>query len=306
MINQPGLYDITEEAYHADPVHPWSVSRSMLWHMVNGPRRNPLKAWASHPKLGGGVGIDKPSFNLGRAAHMLVLQPDVFSEKVVVKPDDYSGNAAVWKQWLRDQKDSGKTVISKSDEEKLHGMAASIKRDKTIMKILADGQFEQTAIAQDPMTGLWLRCKPDFLPRNHSQSPVDFKTARAADIQSFEKSTTEYGQIFQAAFYSMVLELTGRPRLDFYTFVVIETEPPHATAVYYIQDFTITEERNVVRDALIELADCVKNNHWPSYNGGNPTEARTPFWEVNKMQARQYRSAITEGKKDEQTTNNIA
>jgi len=299
MINQNGIYDIKDEEYHADPVEPWSVSRGMLWHMVNGPRRNPLKAWASHPKLGGGIGADKPSFNIGRAAHILVLQPEVFGQKVVVKPDDYSGNATIWKQWLRDQKAEGKTVISKAEEEKLHGMAAAIKRDKLIMSILADGQFEQTAVAQDAMTGLWLRCKPDFLPSNMAQSPVDFKTARSADLNSFERSTPEYGQIFQAAFYSMVLEMAGRPNLDFYTFVVIETEPPHATAVYYVHDFTMAEERRVVRDALIELAECVQKNHWPSYNNGQAVEARIPYYEHNKMEARQYRSAMNEGKKDE-------
>lgn len=299
MINQPGIYDITDEAYHADPVDPWSVSRGMLWHMVNGPRRNPLKAWASHPKLGGITSGDKPAFNFGRAAHMLVLQPDVFAQKVVVKPDDYVGNANIWKQWLRDQKDMGKTVVSKNDEKKLYGMAASIKRDKTIMAILADGQFEQTAIAQDKMTGLWMRCKPDFLPNDPRQAPADFKTAESADLESFERACANYGYPFQAGFYSNVMEETGRPRLDFYTFVVIENKAPHATAVYYLDGFTVSEERRVVRDAMIELSDCVKNNHWPSYNGGHAVEAKLPYYEVNKMETRQYRSVMNEGKNDE-------
>ena len=71
MINSPGIYEIAESAYHADPVETPSLTSSVADILMN---TSPLHAWYAHPRLGGTYDDNSNrNMDLGSAIHDALL-----------------------------------------------------------------------------------------------------------------------------------------------------------------------------------------------------------------------------------------
>ena len=70
-ITDPGLYDMPEADYHADPCPEPSLSSTLARLMVN---RSPRHAWTASPRLNPDhEPVNKETFDVGRAAHAVLL-----------------------------------------------------------------------------------------------------------------------------------------------------------------------------------------------------------------------------------------
>ena len=94
-ITAPGIYQMPDREYHADPVAAApSLSRSIAKLLIEA---SPAHAFAAHPRLGGSVSQTAASgdddMDVGSAAHAAFLEGD--TDKIVhVQFDSYRTNAA--------------------------------------------------------------------------------------------------------------------------------------------------------------------------------------------------------------------
>jgi hypothetical protein len=84
----------------------------------------------------------------------------------------------------------------------------------------------------------------------------------------------------QDPFYASVLGLLGAPAddLEFY-FIVTEKNPPYATMVFSADEESRGTGRKMIRTAITELGESLRDNRWPSA----PTEIQTcsiPEWKM--------------------------
>src|SRR5262249_53732831 len=90
MTLEPGLYDLTDEAYHADPCPEPSLSAGVA---LAGLDQSWRHAWHRHPRLNPHYQErEKPSFRLGRALHNMILEDA--SRVSVVAAANWKTNAA--------------------------------------------------------------------------------------------------------------------------------------------------------------------------------------------------------------------
>ena len=92
-IKEPGVYEIPADAYHADPTIEPSLSASVANVILS---HSPLHAWAKHPRLNPDFEPEeKPQFDLGSAAHNMVLRQNFWREEIaVVEAQDWKTKAA--------------------------------------------------------------------------------------------------------------------------------------------------------------------------------------------------------------------
>jgi hypothetical protein len=127
-----------------------------------------------------------------------------------------------------------------------------------------------TLAARDPVTGVWIRSKPDILPDTTDIIP-DIKTSRSAHPDDFERQATELGYFQSAAHYMDVIDLiygeaTGKRR---FVLIVVESTPPHLVQIYHLDDEGIQMGRMLNRRALNVFAECLKAGEWPGYSGSD-------------------------------------
>ena len=74
-ITEPGIYEMTAEAYHADPCPEPSLSSHAIVTLLS---KSPLHAWYENPRLNTDPDDDmdqnEKKFDVGTAAHRLILE----------------------------------------------------------------------------------------------------------------------------------------------------------------------------------------------------------------------------------------
>src|SRR5579872_4947779 len=68
VIDQPGIYDVSQQEYHADPVVMPSLSCSIARILI---RQTPSHAYHAHPRFGGVGGIPSRVMDDGSAVHAM-------------------------------------------------------------------------------------------------------------------------------------------------------------------------------------------------------------------------------------------
>lgn len=281
-ITEPGVYDLTSEAYHRDPVVGGSLSHSGAKKLLPPSCPAIFKAWRD------GEPEHKAVFDFGRAAHRRVLGAG--DEIVVVDFDDWKTKAAQTAK--QEAYDAGLTPILAKDDATIEAMAAELRAHPIAAALLdpSSGTAEQTMIWRDHDSGVMCRALVDFLrtpaPGQRLILP-DYKTAAEVDPESIAKAIASYAYHGQGAWYGdgvEQLDLTaGRP-----AFVLIfqRKTAPHLVVCVQVtpDDINRGYERNRAARHLYRW--CADNDRWPSYRDGfgNYADERVlslqiPSWE---------------------------
>ncbi len=295
-----GVHALTASEYHGDPAEAPSLSASVAKVLCE---RSPWHAWTAHPRLNPGyaeAGEDK--FDLGTAAHALLLQGKDISEGREVMRDDDSVRAArcinvdgqpfayvvdaddwrtkVAKDVKADARELGLTPLLTHQWEQVEAMAAAVREQLDELAIdpplLTDGEPEQTLIWREP-NGVHCRSRVDWL-RTDSRAIDDLKTtSRSADPRQWARTTMwSIGADVQAAFHLRGLRAT-RGEAGEFRFILCETEPPFAVSIV-IPSNAVLELANAKVDWAIEKwAECLETDDWPGY-GTDPFYADLPEW----------------------------
>lgn len=275
IVDTPGLYDMDDSVYFADPVPGGSLSTSGAKVLLDCPAK--FRWLQTHPQK------PKREFDLGHVAHKLVLGKG--AEIAVVDFKDFKTKAA---QQERDAAyAAGQVPVLATDHDRAQAMADAIRADRHANALLNPdhGVAEQAMFWCDEQTGVWRRVKLDYFPTRRIGGrliPVDVKTCVSAAPDAIDKAILNHGYHQQDDAYReavRALDLDDNPS---FVFVFVEKEPPHVvTLVELNDDFReLGWRRN--REALDLYTRCRDADDWPGYVTGIH-EAKPPRWALREL-----------------------
>lgn len=295
IIDQPGVYDLTAEAYHADPVPGGSLSssgaRMLLAPSCPALYRHRMDAGQGHRQV----------FDIGHAAHAEVL--GIGAELAVIDADSYRTNAA------RAERDAayaaGKTPLLVAEHEQVLGMATALREHPVASELFrpGHGEAEQALFWFDEEFGVWRRAMLDwsfYSPVTGQFIAADYKTTKSAEPDAISRAMSTYGYVQQDPYYldgAIALGLAGDLPPAF-IFVFQEKEPPYLVTICQLNPESREWGQVLNRKALDVYRTCRETGHWPGYSDG-VISVGIPGWAD-----RQHQTALDRG--DYQTSRSVA
>lgn len=259
-ITTPGIYQLTDDQYHRDPVPGGSLSSTGARKLL--PPGCPARY---HHDRHADTTTSTTTFDIGKVAHLLVLGAG--ARLVVVEAPDWRTRAA------REQRDAawatGRTPILTEQYDQAAAMAAAVRRHPAAAALLdpTTGDPEQSLFWTDPPTGTWLRARVDFL-RHRAPGRVivvDYKTTTAGDLDHVSRSIHAYGYHQQAAWYLAGVRALGIAVDPAFVFVFQEKTPPHLVATVQLDPIAERIGAQLNRRAIDLYHQCTTTGHWPGY-----------------------------------------
>lgn len=258
VVTEPGIYQLTSEQYHADPVPAGSLSSTGARRLLAAcPAK--FEYERRHPQQ------PTRALDLGTAAHRLVLGdgPDL----VAIDADDWRTRAA--REERDDVRAEGGLPLLVADYDRVQNMAAALRQHPIAAALLAPGSGlpEQSLFWVDEPTGVWCRARPDWLPhRGPGRMLVaDFKTTRDGSPAGLARAMETYGYHQQAAWYLDGIRTLGLADNPVFLLVFQESDPPHVVTVAELTAPTLRIAAAKNRRALQEYAKCAASGVWPGY-----------------------------------------
>ncbi|MCK9929999.1 PD-(D/E)XK nuclease-like domain-containing protein [Frankia sp. Mgl5] len=276
VVTEPGVYDLPEELYHADPVPAGSLSSSGARRLL--PPSCP--ALFRHEQQHGRP--DTKAFDFGKAAHRQVLGTG--SEVVVFDYPDWKTKKA------RDDRDvcrsEGLVPLLDHEMTVVEEMATALRAHPAAAALFGDGgQPEQSLFWVDRPSGIWRRARLDWYPVRRGARLIvpDYKTSVSADLDAIQRSAWSFGWAQQAAWYLDGIEalgLAGDAKPAF-LFVVQEKAAPYLVSVIELDQVALDIGRRLNRQAINVYRECSRSGHWPAYSDDIELIS-LPGWVENK------------------------
>lgn len=255
------VHGLDEADYHAHPALSSHKARAFL--------ANPAKfRWEQDH----GVREAKQAWDLGTAAHTKILGTGSLS---VVYPDEHltpSGKPSEKKvslEWAAEQRALGLVPVTPDWDAAVDAMAESVLANTTARELLEQpGHAEASIFVTDPVTGIDIRCRTDYLPDGEDILLVDLKTARDASPDAFAYEADKFGYHVQRSFNLDCWGIEMGTRAADMRFVVVETSPPYLTAVYSLDLEFCDMGDAMAREARRRYALALEHNDWPGYPEG--------------------------------------
>ena len=147
---------------------------------------------------------DRPAFQLGRAAHTLILEgSSAFQQRFVVggpinprTGQPYGVQSKAFSDWSDSQ---GKEVLAQSQYDQVCEMAASVKAHDEASQLLSSGHAE--VVVRRNYCSKPCQIRMDWFDPH--VGIIDLKTIESLDF--FEIDAKRFGYLYQLAFYRSVL-----------------------------------------------------------------------------------------------------
>jgi hypothetical protein len=207
---------------------------------------------------------DRPSFALGRAAHVLILEhADQFNCLYVISDgpiNDRTGrpfgkDTAAYREWKDALKD--KESISWADYELISDMADGVCANPIAVSLLEHGQAEGVARAE--YCGVPCQARLDWF--NPERGIVDLKSCD--DLTWFEADARRFGYAHQVAFYQAMIERVTGEIVPVHM-VAVEKREPFRCGVWLVHEQALRLARLDNESAIGRLKQCEKTGVWPT------------------------------------------
>lgn len=259
--NEPGIYSIPAEDYHADPCPVPSLSSSIGKLII---AQSPAHAWTAHPKLNPAYqSEEKTAFDIGSAAHALLLEGE--DRMQVIHADSYRTKAAQDERTVA--RAAGKHPVLASayqDVRKMAEVAAGaivLCEELGVGSLRDDGTPEQVIVWREG--DVWLRARLDWLSNNYARI-LDYKTTTDAAPGTFSRHISRMAYHFQAAFYRRgVKAITGKAPT--FALVAQETTAPYGVSFHGCAPSLMAIADDQVEMAISAWRACMKSGNWPAY-----------------------------------------
>ena len=249
-----GAVQLSNEEYHSKEEYSKSdldaanKSGIHLQYKKEGPKQKPTAA-----------------MRIGSAFHALVLEPDVFDDEFIYKPEILNARSKDGKEWKVRQEEAGKTVLNEDDKKQLQAMTKSLLACKPAYDLLnADGIAEQSFFWKNEQTGLNCKCRPDYLFKDGS-TIVDLKTTVDASYRSFLRSISNFRYHVQAGWYMNGLEQATGTRPERFIFIAVEKTAPYGIGVYEADLYMTVNGYDQARVDLKKIAKWKEEESYPNY-----------------------------------------
>lgn len=290
LISEPGAYPgISNEDYHrnANLLPGPSLSSSGAKTLIS---QSPYHFWANSPmNPARPPESEKSHFGIGKIVHDMLFLPDRLTENYHILPDGF--NAAHKKVFaeeieaLNHAVAKGKTILRHKDYQTAMKLADAVGMDRLGRLSFSAGLAETTIVWKDKETGVWLRCRPDWIPlsiidgKGDVRVVSDLKTSAPeyCSPQGFQRAINRFGYHITAAFYREGVREVYDSDYTHWTHIVCEKEFPHTVSTYPLPLADIERGLFQMRLAVRLFADCLERDHWPSYTE-EPLEVGLPVY----------------------------
>ena len=209
-----------------------------------------------------------PAMIFGTVVHRLVLEPErpAFAVK-------YLNWASKEGKAERERLEAtGLPILSEADGDRATAIRDALWSDAQIVEMLEAAQKEQVMLWDQH--GVKCKAKADAIGDG---VVIDLKTTIDAAPHEFQRSIATFGYFRQAAHYLDGYEATKGERAKDFIFVAVESQPPHAFALYRLDAASIAAGRLEMKRAAAVYRDCMQSGNWPGYEPGIATLA-LPRW----------------------------
>lgn len=270
MITEPGVYELTDAEYHADPVAGGSLSSTGARRLLPPSCPAKFKWLLDHP-------VHKDEFDLGHAAHLAVLGAG--PEIVVVDADSWHSQAA--RDAKADAYAAGQVPLLVAQAEVVAAMADALKQHPLASALFRPGSGlpERTLVWRDVTTGVWCRARPDWLRHPVAGQRLvipDYKTTTNAHPDAVQKAIGNFGYHIQGAWYSDgAVECGLAPDGVVFLIVAQEKTPPYLVSVVQPTPTAMEQGSQWGARAREIYAHCRATDTWPGY-GDEPVARELP------------------------------
>lgn len=281
----PGAYRMSMKHYHSQEVCPGpSVSSTGIRLAA---LQSPHAFWKTsdlNPDRYPAKPVSE-SLVIGKAAHALILGDEVFDEHFIYVPKDAprrptvtqvkaferdgkwseaaAEGAAFWEKF--DKKAADRLLLKEEHVEKIMFMAENLRANPLAVEVLKSDLTEISMIWQDPITGLWIKSRPDCIPTN-GYDFGDLKTfaPKSKDlIIAAQKSVTDFGYPMQMALAVEGAEHVFGQTAKKCALVFCQTSEPYEVIPMQIHEETLYWARCLIRFGIDRIACGLKTGHWP-------------------------------------------
>lgn len=288
-VEKPGIYDMPEAIYHADPCQDPSLSNSIARILLD---QSPMHARYAHPRLN----LEREAFEVtstmefGTALHKLLLGKG--SAIVEVKADDYRTKLA---KEVRDAaRESGSVPLLSEAYERVHICADSVleqmKQREDCAEFFAPGRSEAVMIWRKG--DIWCRGMVDRLPDDPKAPIFDVKsTGMSANPIEWDRRMVKAYRT-QDRFYAQGSKILRGATPQPMRFIVAEMKAPFAVSVLTpAPSLQSLADEDVARAQKI-WGDCLKKDEWPGYPHTAHIEA--PNWLLREAEEQAMRDDALE------------
>jgi hypothetical protein len=281
MVFEQGVHDISNEDYHVSE----GVSRSAIMEF----KKTPFHYWNAY------LNPDRPSREknteatiIGNAFHTIVLEPDKFKNRYVVKMpsaeklekvpllrdvgrDVYDAAKKKHEEGKARQEQAeadfaflseGKIILSQDSYDVIVSMKKRLLENEQAAALIEGAQYEKSIFWTDPHTGLMCKCRPDIW---HLNMIGDLKTAASAASRDFQRSLYNYGYHIQAGMINEGLRIVHGIDMRDFIYIAQEKDFPHAHAIYKLDELALEQGVVDFKNTLLKIKICYEKNEWPSY-----------------------------------------
>ncbi len=267
---EPGVYaGVDERDYHADRESLSSSGARRLLDLAPAEWRHEI----DHPA----VREVTPEMEMGTAYHTVVLGTG--AAIIEVKADNWRKPSDQKRR--KDIRDAGMIPLLSRQLDMVEEMADATLSHDEAGPLLAGGQAEVSAWSRDPITGVMMRARVDYL---RHRTGVDVKSCESSAADDFRREVARWQYYVQQPFYDAVFGQAHYP-LDDFAFVACAKRPPHLVAVYRLKPRLVELGAGIVRRALDRFAHCRRTGIW---SGHEPHSGLIDFpdWEYRKEMRR--------------------
>jgi hypothetical protein len=262
----PGIYKgISNADYHADPALGSTSLKTLAL-------RTPAHwKWESeHP-------VHKDAYDIGTAAHSLILEDDT-SQLVIVEADDWKLKASQIAK--ANTRANGKIALLPKEMALVKAMRDSVMAHPLARNAFTGHRAEESVFWEEE--GQMFKCRPDAWK---SGLVVDLKTTVDANPNEFGKTAFNFGYFMSAPHYIDGIKAATGEAVKF-AFVNVEKTAPYLVSVTEISDEDLNRGRFQLDRAKRIYRECVASGNWPGYAAFTTTSL--PRWAQFELDEMEY------------------
>jgi hypothetical protein len=270
-VFQPGVYDISNEEYHASA----GISRSAISLL----KKSPLHYWQQYLSEFKEPFTATPAMIIGEAIHTLIMEPHLFDERFVVG-QQVDGRTKEGKKYKEEFAilSAGKRVLCEDQYNSIINIMDAVNNHPIVRKLIKDPKIEQSIYWVDSASEILCKARPDIWTEKRL---IDIKTTADATPEGFSRSVSDYNYHIQAAMQiDAIREITG-VLMHHFVFIAIQTSRPYKPYIYTLGDYEIELGRKEYKKLLIVLHECFESKRW-DLDRETVIELNLPAYAFNK------------------------
>lgn len=199
----------------------------------------------------------------GSACHEGLLEPLTFNSRVVKKPK-FDMRKSIDKQAAIDfsNEHAGRLQLAPDAFDRCRCAIDAVWAHPAAQSLLEGSRREVSAFWIDGKFGV--PCKARFDALNLG-GIIDLKTCTDASPETFARQAASFYYHLQAAAYNSGHEHALDASMQFFAFIVVESEPPYGVAVYELTGSAVLAGARLWNIALERYAAALKSGRWDGY-----------------------------------------